>query len=54
VHPHKATGPDKIQGRFLKEMALEITPAITYLFNKSLELGRLLTHGTLAAILSNR
>ena len=40
IKPHKATGPDKIQGRFLKEMALEITPAITYLFNKSLELGR--------------
>jgi hypothetical protein len=29
-----------LKGRFLKEMALEITPAITYLFNKSLELGR--------------
>ena len=40
IKPHKATGPDKIQGRFLKEMALEKTPAITYLFNKSLELGR--------------
>jgi hypothetical protein len=37
---HKATGPDKIQVRFIKEMALEKTPAITYLFNKSLELGR--------------
>jgi hypothetical protein len=40
IKPHKATGPDKIQGRFLKEMTLEITPAITYLFNKSLDLGR--------------
>jgi hypothetical protein len=40
IKPHKATGPDKIQVRFIKEMALEKTPAITYLFNKSLELGR--------------
>jgi hypothetical protein len=30
-----------LKGRFLKEMAFEITPAIAYLFNKSLELGRL-------------
>jgi hypothetical protein len=39
--PHKATGPDNIQARYLKELALELTPASTFLFQTSLEQGKL-------------
>jgi hypothetical protein len=38
---HKATGPDNIQARYLKELALELTPTITFLFQTSLEEGKL-------------
>ena len=41
IKPHKATGPDNIQARYLKELALELTPAITFLFQTSLEQGKL-------------
>jgi len=38
---HKATqSPDTIQARFLKEMANEIAPAITYIFQLSLQQGK--------------
>jgi hypothetical protein len=42
IKPHKATWPDNIQARYLKELALELTrPAITFLFQTSLEQGKL-------------
>ena len=41
IKPHKATGPDNIQARYLKELALELTPTITFLFQTSLEEGKL-------------
>jgi hypothetical protein len=42
IKPHKATGPDNIQAGYLKELALELTrPAITFLFQTSLEQGKL-------------
>jgi hypothetical protein len=41
IKPHKATGPDNILARYLKELALELTPAITFLFQTSLEQGKL-------------
>lgn len=41
IKSHKATGPDNIQARYLKELALELTPAITFLFQTSLEQGKL-------------
>jgi hypothetical protein len=41
IKPHKATGPDNIQARYLKELALDLTPAITFLFQTSLEQGKL-------------
>ena len=37
----KANGPDDISGRMLKETALGITPAITRIFNLSLQTGTL-------------
>ena len=32
LNPHKATGPDNISGRFLKELHQELTPALTLIF----------------------
>ena len=40
LNPNKATGPDWITARILKETVEEITPSLTELFNKSLRLHR--------------
>ena len=37
VNPNKASGPDSIPARILKELADEIAPLLTTIFNKSLE-----------------
>lgn len=37
LNPHKAEGPDQILARFLKEFAVELTPAITLTFQASLQ-----------------
>ena len=39
VNPNKASGPDSIPARILKELADEIAPLLTIIFNKSLEQG---------------
>ena len=39
LDPHKAIGPDSIPSRFLKEYADEITPALTLIFQASLQQG---------------
>ena len=39
IKPHKAAGPDRIPNRVLKELADELAPIITVLFNQSLETG---------------
>lgn len=39
INVFKSTGPDDISARFLKEVANEISPALTLLFNASLEQG---------------
>lgn len=36
LDPVKATGPDKVSSRFLKEFAEELTPAMTLFFKSSL------------------
>ena len=41
LKPHKATGPDAISSRFLKEMASPITPALTLIYQASLEQGQI-------------
>ena len=41
LKPHKATGPDKISSLFLKEMASPITPALTLIYQASLEQGQI-------------
>ena len=41
LKPHKATGPNEISSRFLKEMASPITPALTPIYQASLEQGQI-------------
>ena len=36
INPHKAWGPDMLSAKFLKEVATEISPALTLLFNVSI------------------
>ena len=40
LEPHKATGPDDISPRFLKEMAEPLTPILTLIFSASLKQGQ--------------
>jgi hypothetical protein len=39
LNPNKASGPDELTPRILKELHEEIAPAVTFLFQKSLNLG---------------
>jgi hypothetical protein len=41
IKPHKASGPDEIPGRVLRECAASIAPVFTKIFNKSLSSGEL-------------
>ena len=41
INPKKAQGPDEIPCRILKELDNELTPALTAIFNQSLETGEL-------------
>ena len=40
IKPHKASGPDGLPCRILKELADEIAPVLTIIFNQSLQLGQ--------------
>ena len=40
LRPHKATGPDDISPRLLKEMAEPLTPILTLIFSASLKQGK--------------
>ena len=40
LNPHKATGPDEISTKLLKEMASPLSPALTLIFQASLSQGR--------------
>ena len=39
INISKTSGPDGINGRILKETAVQIAPALTILFNKSIQEG---------------
>ncbi|KAK3102525.1 hypothetical protein FSP39_011953 [Pinctada imbricata] len=39
INPNKATGPDQLSGRILKQLSTELTPSIQLLFQKSLDTG---------------
>ena len=41
INPNKATGPDSIPGKLLKDLAQEISPALTLIFNASLHQGKI-------------
>lgn len=51
LNPSKASGPDKITTRVLKECASSITPSLTHLFNKSLNTGNLPTEWKLSDVI---
>jgi hypothetical protein len=40
LNPHKATGPDQVSPRLLKETAKQISPALTLLFQASFNQGK--------------
>jgi len=40
-NPHKASGPDVISARFIKETSIHIAPALALIFNASLTQGKL-------------
>lgn len=40
LNPKKASGPDNLTPRILNELHLELTPAVTLLFQRSMELGQ--------------
>ena len=41
INPHKATGPDNIPGKLLKELATEVSPILTTIFNASIQQGKI-------------
>ena len=41
INPHKATGPDGIPSRLLKETAYQMAPLLTFIFQSSLDQGKL-------------
>ena len=41
INPSKASGPDEIPNRILKECASQITPSLTVIFQKSIDTGTL-------------
>ena len=41
IQTHKASGPDNLPARFLKEVAYEIAPVLTIVFQASLDQGHL-------------
>jgi hypothetical protein len=40
LNPHKATGPDQVSPRLLKETAKQISPALTLVFQASINQGK--------------
>ncbi len=41
LNPHKAMGPDQVHARFLKEVAVELAPALTQLYQATLDQGKI-------------
>lgn len=51
INPSKASGPDEIPCRLLKELADQLAPAFTHLFTQSLTTGELSDQWTMAGSL---
>jgi hypothetical protein len=45
LNPNKACGLDELTPRLLKELAHELTPIVTMIFQRSLELGKKVISG---------
>ena len=41
LNPHKATGPDAIPAHLLYELCAEVAPALTFVFQMSLDTGQI-------------
>lgn len=39
IKPYKATGPDSIPARLLNELSVQLAPALTYIYQKSITAG---------------
>ena len=52
IKPHKASGPDNIPGRLLKETAEELAPGLTFLFQISFDSGKIPTDWKFALVTS--
>ena len=50
IDPHKATGPDNIPPRLLRETAYQMAPLLTFIFQSSLDQGKLPADWKLANI----
>ena len=50
LDPNKASGPDNISCRILKELAVELAPALTAILNQSIDSGSLPTEWTKANV----
>jgi len=50
LKPHKAAGPDNLPSQFLKEVAVEIAPLLSMIFQASLYQGILLDVWKLASV----
>jgi hypothetical protein len=50
INIHKASGPDNIHGRILKECTTQIAPILTTLFSLSLKTGKIPGDGRYASV----
>jgi hypothetical protein len=50
INPNKATGPDSIPRKFLRDLGQEITSTLTLIFNASLHQGRIPSQWSKAAV----
>ena len=50
IQPHKASGPDNLPARFLKEVAYEIASVLSIVFQASLDQGHLTNIWRTAAV----
>ena len=42
--PRKASGPDEVPARLLQSLAAEVAPALTLIFEQSIQTGKLPSH----------
>ena len=50
IKPYKATGPDSIPARLLNELSVQLAPALTYIYQKSITTGEVPDDWTMAHV----